>query len=114
MAFIRLFRVKLPMQQQTTDWLNKEGLEKSKQFFHKMAPGVSKLFPKGLDDNTHFNEKGARIVAGFFVEGLKQQKISALTDALKENIKPYISKVLNCAYAENLRVLERMKKDKNV
>lgn len=83
----------IDMQQQTTDWLNKEGVQKSRQFFHKMAPGVSKLFPKGLDDNTHFNEKGARIAAGFFVEGLKQQKISTLTNELKENMKPYVSKV---------------------
>lgn len=83
----------IDMQKQTEDWLNSEGMAKSKQFFHKFAPGVSKLFPRGLDDNTHFNEKGARIAASFFVDGLKKQKITALTDELKENIKPYVSKV---------------------
>jgi hypothetical protein len=34
-----------------------------------------------------------RIAAGFFVEGLKTLNISGLTKELKENIKPYVSKV---------------------
>lgn len=83
----------LDMQKQTTDWLETEGVDKSKKFFHKFAPGVSKLYPKGLDDNTHFNEKGARIAASLFVEGLKNQKITTLTKELKENVAPYVSKV---------------------
>ena len=81
------------MQKQTSEWLSAEGVAKSKQYFHKFAPGVSKLFPKGLDDNTHFNEKGARTVAGFFVAGLQSEKIAGLTKELKENEKPYISQV---------------------
>lgn len=83
----------IDMQKQTTEWLEKEGIAESSQYFHKFAPGVSKLYPKGLDDNTHFNEKGARIAAGFFVDGLKSLNISALTKELKENIRPYVSKV---------------------
>ncbi len=83
----------IDMQKQTTEWLEKEGVAKSKMYFHKLPAGESKLFPKGLDDNTHFNEKGARIAAGFFVQGLKEQKITALTNELKENVKPYVSKV---------------------
>ncbi len=83
----------IDMQKQTSDWLASEGIEKSKQYFHKFAPGVSKLYPKGLDDNTHFNEKGARIVAGFFTDGLKALKVTPLTKELKENIKPYVSQV---------------------
>lgn len=81
------------MQKQTSEWLAAEGVAKSKYYFHKYAPGVSKLFPKGLDDNTHFNEKGARKVAGFFVDGIAQLKISALTDALLTNAKQYVSDV---------------------
>ncbi len=83
----------IDMQQQTTAWLEAEGIEKSKLYFHKYPAGVSKLYPKGLDDNTHFNENGARIAAGFFVDGLKEQKINTLTKELKENIKPYVSQV---------------------
>lgn len=83
----------IDMQKQTTTWLETEGEAKSKQFFHKIPAGSSKLYPKGLDDNTHFNESGARIAAGFFVDGLKEQKISTLTKELKENVKPYVSQV---------------------
>ena len=83
----------IDMQKSTSAFLTAEGLAKSKQYFHKYDPGVSKLFPKGLDDNTHYNEKGARVAAGFFVDELKTQKIKALTTLLKENEKPYVSKV---------------------
>lgn len=83
----------IDMHKQTSEWLAAEGVVKSKQYFHKFAPGVSKLFPKGLDDNTHFNEKGARIVSGFFVEEMKNQKIAPLTKELKDNAKQYISQV---------------------
>lgn len=62
------------MEKLTSHWLKSEGVEKSNQYFHKFPPGVSKLYPKGLDDNTHFNEAGARIVARLFVEGIKAQK----------------------------------------
>jgi len=83
----------IDMQQQTTEWLEKTGVADSKMYFHKIPAGESKLFPKGLDDNTHYNEKGARISAEFFIQGLKENKITVLTDGLKENIKPYVSKV---------------------
>lgn len=66
----------IDMQKITTEWLENEGVENSKQYFHKIpADGSSKLFPEGLDDNTHLNEKGARIVAGFFATEIKSQKI---------------------------------------
>lgn len=62
----------------TSDWLQEAGVEKSNNFFHKFAPGVSKLYPKGLDDNTHFNELGARSVAQFFVQDVEKQNINKL------------------------------------
>ena len=83
----------MDMQKQTTEWLEQQGPVKSKQYFHKIPAGVSKLYPKGLDDNTHFNEKGARIVAGFFVQGLKEQQITPLVKELLENQQPYVSQV---------------------
>lgn len=74
----------IDMQQMTAQWLEKEGVENSKQFFHKIpADGSSKLFPKGLDDNTHLNEGGARIVAGFFANQIKQQKVRPVSRLLR-------------------------------
>ena len=66
----------IDMYQQTIAWLENEGVEPSKRFFHKVPnDGSSKLYPKGLDDNTHLNEAGARIVAGFFVNEMKIKKV---------------------------------------
>ncbi len=69
----------------TSDWLQKEGVENSKKYFHKIAPGVSRLFPKGLDDNTHFDEAGARKVAEMFVNDVKLQKIKGFEKILRNN-----------------------------
>ena len=68
------------MEKLTSGWLQKEGVEASKNFFHKFAPGESPLYPAGLDDNTHFNEAGARIVASLFTQEVKKQqkKMTAL------------------------------------
>ncbi|MFT3752406.1 MAG: rhamnogalacturonan acetylesterase [Paludibacter sp.] len=77
----------IDMQKLTTDWLVKEGVDASKQYFHKIpADGSSKLYPKGLDDNTHLNEKGARIVAGFFVAEIKKLHIRPLSSNLIQPI----------------------------
>lgn len=68
----------------TSEWLQDAGVEESKSFFHKIAPGISRLYPKGLDDDTHFNEKGARIVAEFFVNEVKQQNIEEVLKLIKK------------------------------
>lgn len=65
----------IDMEKLTSDWLKYEGVENSKRFFHKFAPGESPLYPHGLDDNTHFNEEGAKKVAEIFVKEIKNQKI---------------------------------------
>lgn len=83
----------IDMQKQTEEWLESEGVVKSAGFFHQLPAGRSKLFPSGLKDNTHFNEKGARIAAGFFVEGLEALKIKPLVSELKKNLPAYVSEV---------------------
>ena len=75
LAIAREQRVALvDMEKLTSGWLQKEGVEASKNFFHKFAPGESLLYPSGLDDNTHFNEAGARIVASLFTQEVKKQQ----------------------------------------
>jgi len=73
----------IDMEKLTSQWLQQEGVEASKKYFHKFPPGVSKLYPQGLDDNTHFNELGARVVAGMFVKEAKNKHIKGLTKLLK-------------------------------
>ena len=69
----------------TSDWLQNAGVEESKSFFHKLPVGVSRLYPKGLDDNTHFNEYGARSVAQFFVKEVERQNVRKLKKLFKNN-----------------------------
>ena len=71
------------MEMITSAWLQQAGVEGSKVFFHKLPPGVSRLHPDGLDDNTHFNEKGAKEVAALFIEEVKKQQIEELTCLIK-------------------------------
>lgn len=83
----------IDMQQATTLWMENEGVEKSKRFYHQLPVGAGRLFPNGLKDNTHYNEAGAKIAAGFFLDGLESLGIKPLINELKKNTKKYISGV---------------------
>lgn len=72
----------IDMEEMTSDWLQNAGVEGSKAFFHKLPAGVSRLYPNGLDDNTHFNEEGAREVAQMFVREVKKQELTRLVRLL--------------------------------
>ncbi|MBF6627418.1 MAG: rhamnogalacturonan acetylesterase [Proteiniphilum sp.] len=67
----------------TSAWLQQAGVEGSKAFFHHLPPGVSRLHPGGLNDNTHFNEEGARAVATFFIQEIKKQQMNELICLIK-------------------------------
>ena len=69
------------------------GEKESVDLFLHVPPGVNRNYPNGQTDNTHFREKGARKMAGLFIEGIKELKINPLISLLKENIPPYVSKV---------------------
>jgi lysophospholipase L1-like esterase len=60
------------------------GVENSKLLFLKLKPGEHPNYPDGKDDNTHFNELGARLVAQLLLEEINN-KIPALAQHL---IKP--------------------------
>ncbi len=73
----------IDMEVLTSDWLQEAGVEDSNLFFNKYPPGVSRLHPDGLDDNTHFNERGARKVAELFINEVKRQQITPLIRLIK-------------------------------
>lgn len=60
------------------------GEEGSKRLFLHIQPGEYEVLPDGLEDNTHFSEYGARIMAGLFVQDIKELKIKQLTKHLRE------------------------------
>lgn len=63
--------------------LTETGEEASKELFLHIAPGHNPLLPEGLEDNTHFSEKGALQMASLFIEGVKAQ-LPELAEYLKK------------------------------
>lgn len=62
------------------------GVENSKLLFLQLKPNEHPNYPDGRDDNTHFNELGARLVAQLVLEEIKKQ-IPELTDRI---VKPVV------------------------
>lgn len=58
------------------------GKETSKLLFLQLKPGEHPNYPEGKEDNTHFNELGARLIAQIVLQGIKEQKLE-----LAERIK---------------------------
>lgn len=52
--------------------LQEMGVEKSNLLFNKLLPGQNPNYPNGLDDNTHFNEFGARRMAELVLSEIKK------------------------------------------
>lgn len=51
------------------------GKENSKLLFLQLKPGEHPNYPEGKDDNTHFNELGARLIAQLVLEGIRNLKL---------------------------------------
>jgi len=47
------------------------GVEKSKLLFNHLAPGEHPNYPQGKEDNTHFNELGARMIAEIVLKDVR-------------------------------------------
>ena len=57
-------------------WVQKTGAEASKRYFLHYAPGEGlPAFPKGVDDDTHFSELGARGVADIVAGALRKLRL---------------------------------------
>lgn len=62
------------------------GVENSKLLFLHLKPGEHPNYPDGKEDNTHFSELGARLVAQLVLDEIKKQ-IPALADRI---VKPVV------------------------
>lgn len=54
--------------------LQQFGVENSKLLFNQLQPGEHPNYPDGKEDNTHFNELGARKMAELVLAEIKEQK----------------------------------------
>jgi len=71
----------IDLDRKSQDLYNELGLEHSKLLFLQLKPGEHPNYPGGKDDNTHFNELGARMIAQIVL-----QEIKALKPELAERI----------------------------
>ena len=74
----------IDMDKKSIQLFQKFGVENSNLLFLKLKPGEHPNYPDGKDDNTHFNELGARLVAQLMLEEVNN-KIPSLAQHL---IKP--------------------------
>ncbi|HEX8248153.1 MAG TPA: rhamnogalacturonan acetylesterase [Pyrinomonadaceae bacterium] len=51
------------------------GVEESKKLFLQLPPGENPNYPNGVNDNTHFNPKGAEEMAQLAVAAVREEKI---------------------------------------
>ena len=72
----------IDVQKKSEELLKELGEEKSKELFLILKPGVSKNYPEGNEDNTHFNDYGAKIIASLVAE-----EIAGLDIDLKNYVK---------------------------
>jgi lysophospholipase L1-like esterase len=63
--------------------LQQMGAENSKLLFNKLAPGQHPNYPAGVDDNTHFNEYGARRMAELVLLELKKLNLELTNRIVK-------------------------------
>jgi lysophospholipase L1-like esterase len=61
------------MDKKTQELYQQFGVEPSKLLFLQLKPGEHPNYPEGKEDNTHFSELGARLLAQMVLQEIKQQ-----------------------------------------
>ena len=69
--------------------LQQFGPETSKLLFLQLAPGEHPNYPEGKDDNTHFNELGARLMAQLVYAELKNMNLDLANRFVKKEVSKY-------------------------
>jgi lysophospholipase L1-like esterase len=76
----------LDMDKITQQLYQKFGIENSKLLFLQLKPGEHPNYPDGKEDNTHFNELGARLTAQLVLNEIKKQ----IPELAERIIKPVV------------------------
>ena len=62
----------IDLDKKSQELLQKFGKENSRWLFLQLEPGEHPNYPEGRNDNTHFNELGARLVAEIVLAEIKR------------------------------------------
>ena len=65
----------IDMHRKSWQTLARFGVEESKKLFLQLAAGEHANYPQGVNDNTHFNPRGAELMAALAVEGIRERKL---------------------------------------
>jgi len=71
------------MHRKSEQVLRECGPEESRKLFLQLKANENPNYPKGIEDNTHFNPHGAEVMASLAVDGLREAKVS-LTKFLRK------------------------------
>lgn len=63
------------MTQLTKAYFERIGPKKTNELFMNLAPGESPNYPRGNEDNTHLQERGARIIAQMVLAEVRRQRL---------------------------------------
>ncbi|MCC2548701.1 rhamnogalacturonan acetylesterase [Hymenobacter sp. BT175] len=67
--------------------LQQFGVENSRLLFNQLVPGEHPNYPAGRDDNTHFNELGARKMAQLVLADVRTLKLELADRIVKREVK---------------------------
>lgn len=76
----------IDLDKQSQALLQEFGVEGSRLLFNQLKPGEHPNYPKGVEDNTHFNELGARKMAQIVLANIKELKLE-LADRIVSPVK---------------------------
>lgn len=69
----------------TRDFVTMLGDEASKPYYRWLEPGIDPSKPEGVQDDTHMNELGAKQVAQFVADGIKNLNLEGISEHVKNN-----------------------------
>jgi len=64
------------------------GAEGSRKLFLQLKPGGNPNYPNGIEDSTHFNPLGAKVMARLAAEGIRAQRLKLVRDMKPPNEEP--------------------------
>ena len=67
--------VLIDMHRSSAAVLRQYGVEGSRKLFLQLKPGENPNYPNGIEDNTHFNPLGAKVMASLAVERVRESRL---------------------------------------
>ncbi|HET9054666.1 MAG TPA: GntR family transcriptional regulator, partial [Cyclobacteriaceae bacterium] len=74
----------IDLDRKSQELLQQFGPEQSKLLFLQLQPGEHPNYPEGKNDNTHFNELGARKMAEIVLKEIREQKMELAERIVKK------------------------------